>query len=98
MNCKSAITEIEAHIGRYKMREISPVIIQRFYDQLDKKERTVVTVIAKPALPEAMKDADKQDIKYRNRVDKHTRANAIADKSISINSAEKLEQIFEYKT
>lgn len=90
VNCKSAITEIEAHIGRYKMREISPVIIQRFYDQLDKKERTVVTVIAKPTLPEAMKDADERNIKYRNRVDKHTRANVMAGKSISINSAEKL--------
>ena len=60
VNCKSAITEIEAHIGRYKMREISPVIIQRFYDQLDKKERTVVTVIAKPTLPEAMKENNRR--------------------------------------
>ena len=90
VNCKNAITVIEEYIGGYKMREISPVIIQRFYDQIDKKERTVVTIIAKPELLEAMKDADEQNIKYRNRVDKHTRANAMAGKSISINSAEKL--------
>lgn len=37
-----------------------------------------------------LKDAEEQNIKYRNSINKYTRTNAVAGKSISINSAEKL--------
>jgi len=55
-NCKYAIADIVAAIGGYKLRELSPTIIQRFYDQLDKKEKIVKVVTAKPELRQAMKD------------------------------------------
>lgn len=57
MNCQNAIKDIAASIGGYKLRELNPTIIQRFYDQLDKKEKTVTTVTAKPELREAMQEA-----------------------------------------
>lgn len=57
VNCQTAIKDIAASIGGYKLRELNPTIIQRFYDQLDKKEKTVTTVTAKPELREAMQEA-----------------------------------------
>lgn len=57
VNCQTAIKDIAASIGGYKLREINPTIIQRFYDQLDKKEKTITTVTAKPELREAMQEA-----------------------------------------
>ena len=43
VNCQSAITEIAASIGGYKLRELNPTIIQRFYDDLDRRERIIIT-------------------------------------------------------
>ena len=69
VNCKVAIQEIAACIGGYKLREINPTIIQRFYDQLDKKEKTVTTVTAKPELREAMQEAQMGFRKLRYEMD-----------------------------
>ena len=46
VNCKNAIDDIKAHIGAYKLRELNPAIIQRYYDEIDNRERTVVTIEA----------------------------------------------------
>lgn len=86
------IKDITASIGGYKLREINPTIIQRFYDQLDKKEKTVTTVTAKPELREAMQEAKMGFRKLRFEMDFNccTLTAALAGKTISLEYAERL--------
>ena len=48
VNARTAIDDIEKGIGGYKLRELSPTIIQHYYDAVDERERTVTTVSGKP--------------------------------------------------
>ena len=92
VNCQTAIKDIAASIGGYKLRELNPIIIQRFYDQLDKKEKTVTTVTAKPELREAMQEAKMGFRKLRFEMDFNccTLTAALAGKTISLEYAERL--------
>lgn len=92
VNCQNAIKDITASIGGYKLREINPTIIQRFYDQLDKKEKTVTTVTAKPELREAMQEAKMGFRKLRFEMDFNccTLTAALAGKTISLEYSERL--------
>lgn len=92
MNCQNAIKDIAASIGEYKLRELNPTIIQRFYDQLDKKEKTVTTVTAKPELREAIQEAKMGFRKLRFERDFNccTLTAALAGKTISLEYAERL--------
>ena len=45
---------IKRYIGGYKIREVTPYVIQNFYDKLDREQRVIYTVTAKPALREAI--------------------------------------------
>lgn len=92
VNCKNAIEEIDAGLGGYKMRELGPNVIQRFYDQIDKKEKTVTTVVAKPALREAIKEAKTgfRKLRYEMNFNCHSLTNALAGKNISFEYAERL--------
>ena len=92
VNCQTAIKDIAASIGGYKLRELNPTIIQRFYDQLDKKEKTVTTVTAKPELREAMQEAKMGFRKLRFEMDFNccTLTAALAGKTISLEYAERL--------
>ena len=92
VNCQTAIKDIVANIGGYKLRELNPAIIQRFYDQLDKKEKTVITVTAKPELREAMQEAKMGFRKLRFEMDFNcaTLTAALAGRTISLEYAERL--------
>ena len=92
MNCQTTIKDIVASIGRYKLRELNPAIIQRFYDQLDKKEKTVITVTAKPELRGAMQEAKMGFRKLRFEMDFNcaTLTAALAGRTISLEYAERL--------
>lgn len=54
VNCESTIELTNKHIGGYKLKELTPNIIQQYYDKLDRMEKTVTVVTAKPALRERM--------------------------------------------
>ena len=92
MNCSVALKDIIENIGGYKLRELNPTIIQRFYDKLDKKEKTVTTVTAKPELREYMK---KKNMGYTQLTEHEgfnsaTLCAALAGKNISLEYAKRL--------
>ena len=45
---------IKRYIGGYKIREVTPYIIQNFYDKLDREKRVIYTITAKPCLREEL--------------------------------------------
>ena len=92
MNCTVAIKDIVENIGGYKLRELNPTIIQRFYDKLDKKEKTVTTVTAKPELREYMKKKNMGYIQLTEHegFNSATLCAALAGKNISIEYAKRL--------
>ena len=92
VNCKTAMKDIIACIGGYKLRELNPTIIQRFYDQLDKKEKTVTTVTAKPALREVMRETKMgyRKLRYEMDLNSCSLASALAGKNISLEYAERM--------
>ncbi len=92
VNCKNSIIQIEASIGRYKMREISPVIIQRFYDDLDRRERTIVTVCAKPEFKEVIDAVRRGERKTKQKLDYDNGpfATALRGDNIRLEQAEKI--------
>ena len=46
VNSKDAIAVITAYIGGYKLTELTPSILQYAFDEIDKKEREIVKVVA----------------------------------------------------
>ena len=92
MNCTVAIKDIVENIGGYKLRELNPTIIQRFYDKLDKKEKTVTTVTAKPELREYMKKKNMGYIRLTEHegFNSATLCAALAGKNISLEYAKRL--------
>ncbi|MDO4812394.1 MAG: tyrosine-type recombinase/integrase [Eubacteriales bacterium] len=92
MNCKVALEDIVGSIGGYKLRELNPTIIQRFYDQLDKKEKTITVVTAKPELREAMKKTNKGYTRLTEQegFNSATLCAALAGKHISYDYAKRL--------
>ena len=92
MNCTVAIKDIVENIGGYKLRELNPTIIQRFYDKLDKKEKTVTTVTAKPELREYMKKKNMGYIQLKEHegFNSATLCAALAGKNISLEYAKRL--------
>jgi integrase len=91
-NCKYAITDIIEYIGGYKLRELSPTIIQRFYDQLDKRERVVTVVTAKPELREAMKEENLgfRKLRYEKELNCCSLTAALGGNTISLEYAKRL--------
>lgn len=92
MNCMVAIKDIVENIGGYKLRELNPTIIQRFYDKLEKKEKTVTTVTAKPELREYMKKKNMGYIQLTEHegFNSATLCAALAGKNISLEYAKRL--------
>ena len=92
VNCGNCIDIIEANIGKYKMREISPVIIQRFYDNLDKRERTIVTVSVKPEFKEAVEAVKRGEREPKQKLDYDSGpfATALRGGNIRLEHAEKI--------
>lgn len=91
-NCKYAIEDINEYIGGYKLRELNPTIIQRFYDKLDKRQRTVKVVTAKPELREAMqaKNMGFRKLRYEKEFNCWSLTHALGGDPISYEYAERL--------
>ena len=85
VNCESAIELTNKHIGGYKLKELTPNIIQQYYDKLDRMEKTVTVVTAKPALRERMKQTGigYMKLRYEKNFSSCSLSNALAGKQIS---------------
>ncbi len=87
------------HLGGYKVTNVTPYIIQSFYDELDKATYTTTIVYAKPTSREVM---TKKNIKYKGfrytyKLNSSSLANAMKGKNISLEYAQKMADILEVK-
>ena len=91
-NCTVAIKDIVENIGGYKLRELNPTIIQRFYDKLDKKEKTITVVTAKSELRDVMKKKNTGYVQLTEQegFNSATLCSALAGKTISLGYAQRL--------
>ncbi len=92
VNCESAIELTNKHIGGYKLKELNPTVIQQYYDKLDKAEKTITVVRAKPALRERMKEVGVgyMVLRYEKGFSSCSLSNALAGKTISYDYAKRL--------
>ena len=83
------------YIGGYKVKEVTPFIIQSFYDNLDRETYTVVTVHAKPQLREVMnaKHFTYKDFRYKYKINSCSLANALKGKNVSLEYAKSMADI-----
>lgn len=98
MSIKS-VEWIYRYLGGYKVTDVTPHIIQSFYDELDKATYTTTTVHAKPTLREVMnkKNIKYKDFRYTYKLNSGSLANALKDKNISLEYAQKMAAILEVK-
>lgn len=87
------------YIGGYKVKEVTPFIIQSFYDALDKETHTITTVRAKPALREVMnaKNIKYKDFRYKYQINSGSLANALKGKNVSLEYAQSMADILGVK-
>ena len=95
------------YLGGYKVTDVTPNIIQSFYDELDNATYISTTVHAKPELREVMneKNIKYKDFRYKQKLNSGSLANALNGKNISIVYAQKMadtlgvkvEPVFEIK-
>lgn len=99
-NCKSSIEIINEGIGGFKLRELNPIIIQQFYDQIDQKQKEVVVVTPKPKLKETMKAKNMgyQVLRYEKGFNSSTLSNALRGDRVSLDYAERLSACLGEKT
>lgn len=100
VNCESAIELTNKHIGGYKLKELTPNIIQQYYDKLDRMEKTVTVVTAKPALRERMNQTGigYMKLRYEKNFSSCSLSNALAGKQISYEYAKRLAETLGEKT
>ena len=95
------------YLGTYKVIDVTPNIIQFFYDELDKATYTTTIVHAKPELWKVMneKNIKYKDFRYKQKLNSGSLANALKGKNISLEYAQrmadilgvKVESVFEIK-
>ena len=92
VNCEMTIELTKKYIGGDKLRELNPTIIQQYYDKLDRAEKTVTVVTAKPTLREKMKETGigYMKLRYEQGFSSCSLANALAGKQISYEYAKRL--------
>ena len=96
MNCKNAIAHITENIGSYKLNEINPAIVQRYFDEIDKRERTIVTVDPKPeAIRAQMEKSGKNYVvlRYQENVNSCALSNALKGIRVSEEFARELAKV-----
>lgn len=96
------------YLGGYKVTNVTPNVIQSFYDELDNATYISTTVHAKPELREVMneKNIKYKDFRYTYKLNSSSLANALKGKNISIEYAQKMadilgvkvESVFDIKT
>lgn len=89
---KQIVEELNEFIGNYKVRELTPLIIQRLYDSFDERKRKVVQY--KPRLEFRKKLADKDfdyhKLRYDYNIQSYTLAKALKCENVSKKWAERL--------
>lgn len=85
VNSSNIIKEVNEYIGGYRLRDITPAVIQNLYDKLDKLQKTTSRIVPKPEFRQVL---ESYGFKYKNlRYDYHvqacTLANAFAGKAVS---------------
>lgn len=89
---KQIVEELKGFIGGYKIRELTPLIIQRFYDSLDERKRKVVQY--KPRLEFRSKLADKDfdyhKLRYEYDIQSYTLSKALKCENVSKKWADRL--------
>lgn len=80
------------HIGGYKLKELTPNIIQQYYDKLDRMKKIVMVVTAKPTLREKMNQTGigYMKLRYEKNFSSCSLSNALAGKQISYEYAKRL--------
>ena len=71
-NATVILSEVNQVIGKYKLREISPSILQQYFDYLDSRKRTRTYVTIKPNAREVLKKYDLGIRKIRREYDVQT--------------------------
>ena len=84
---KEAIAIANKFIGGYKLREITPAIIQNFYDKLDAMKKKISKVFPKPEFRSTLEKYgfNYMKLRYEVNIQSCTLANAFAGKSVSKN-------------
>lgn len=97
VNCTFALEKVCASLGGYTLREISPTIIQQYYDSLDKEERIITTVKAKPALREMMEltGIGYNKLRFEMNLNSNSLCNAVTGKPISLGFARQIADCFQ---
>lgn len=87
VKAKDCIAVANDYIGNYKLREITPAIIQSFYDKLDAMKKRTSRVIPKPEFRSVLANAgyNYMKLRYELNVQSCTLANAFAGKPVSKN-------------
>ena len=87
------------YLGRYQVIEVTPNIIQFFYDELDKATYTTTTVHAKPNLRKVMneKNIKYKDFRYTYKLNCGSLANVLRGKNISLEYAQRMADILAVK-
>ena len=100
VNCESAIELTNKHIGGYKLKELTPNIIQQYYDKLDRMKKIVTVVTAKPTLREKMNQTGigYMKLRYEKNFSSCSLSNALAGKQISYEYAKRLAETLGEKT
>ena len=100
VNCESAIELTNKHIGGYKLKELTPNIIQQYYDKLDRMKKIVTVVTAKPTLREKMTQTGigYMKLRYEKNFSSCSLSNALAGKQISYEYAKRLADTLGEKT
>ncbi len=95
-SCKDSIEYSNKHIGGYKLRELNPSIIQRFFDKIDARKKIVTQIVVKPRLRKLMRETG---IGYMKLTDEYGISNStlchmLQYKQVSIETAKSVADIF----
>lgn len=97
--CKKSVDWICRYLGGYRVTEVTPYIIQTFFDELDNATYATTAVHAKPELRKVMneKSIKYKDFRYTYKLNSASLANALTSKSIGIEYAQKMADILGFK-
>lgn len=95
-----ALKTANHYIGGYKMKEITPIILQDFFDTIDRLKKKTLTVKANSRLREVMneKNIHYKDFRYKYKINSGSLSYALAGKTISRAYADSMARILGVST
>lgn len=89
---KQIVEELKGFIGGYKLRELTPLIIQRFYDSLDERKRKIVQYKPRQEFRKKLadKDFDYRKLRYEYNIQSFTLSKALKCENVSKKWADRL--------